>query len=510
MFEKLKNFEKDENNLWWVIFGIIIFFAFLVRMKWFFLNIGLHCDEANLALNLFDNSYLELFLPLDRIQVAPPLFMVLSKFVYNLVYLHYTPDFSDMVLRLVPFAAGLIAVPLFGYLVYSIYKNNFLTALGMSILAFSPPVIAYSVTFKHYSLEVLVTIILLLIFVKLDYTNLFSKKNILSFLGVIICLYCSMTSAFILFGCVVYLLYQIVKTKQYNKLGLISLIILTVFLLYLKLTILPVYTAHGSEMNNFWHSTSISYFSLKSYIYALINYIYRDGFHLCNSFIIAFAFVYLFIFGLLKDRMIFCLTVLPVMVLFVFQKFDIYPNSERLLLFIFPVVIISFFYILKDIVFKNRIIYFAIIAVSIIMGFYNTCGDNELVAKQEPSRSAWQYLNENINEDTVIFFGNSYSSNLYYSHFYPNLKINNSNVLGIVEHDIVKDRNVSSKFKQNFVNLKSGKYCIIFTREKSLAMKYAKYIKARSYNYKEIEIVPYCGYENPESENAIIMQFEIK
>ena len=106
---------KLKFNTGYCFFILIFCIGLFFRLKLYFLNLSFHCDEANLALNLISRSYPELFLPLERLQVAPPFFLVLSKIFYQFAFFNFTPRVSDLMLRLIPLVSGIAAIPAFGF-----------------------------------------------------------------------------------------------------------------------------------------------------------------------------------------------------------------------------------------------------------------------------------------------------------------------------------------------------------------------------------------------------------
>ena len=119
---------KLKFNTGYCFFILIFCIGLFFRLKLYFLNLSFHCDEANLALNLISRSYPELFLPLERLQVAPPFFLDLSKIFYQFAFFNFTPRVSDLMLRLIPLVSGIAAIPAFGFLLQRLFKNKFITA----------------------------------------------------------------------------------------------------------------------------------------------------------------------------------------------------------------------------------------------------------------------------------------------------------------------------------------------------------------------------------------------
>ena len=130
--------KKIVNYLYLVLLIITFLFGLYLRLKVLLFGHGFQTDEANLALNIIERNYLQLFLPLDNIQVAPPGFLVLSKLLYGFVKYNYTPYFSDILLRIIPFISGIVAIPVFGYLLYRLFRNKLIVVMGMFLLSITP------------------------------------------------------------------------------------------------------------------------------------------------------------------------------------------------------------------------------------------------------------------------------------------------------------------------------------------------------------------------------------
>lgn len=117
---------KLKFNTGYCFFILIFCIGLFFRLKLYFLNLSFHCDEANLALNLISRSYPELFQPLERLQVAPPFFLVLSKIFYQFAFFNLLRVFR---IYAPPDTSGIrySAIPAFGFLLQRLLKINFVT-----------------------------------------------------------------------------------------------------------------------------------------------------------------------------------------------------------------------------------------------------------------------------------------------------------------------------------------------------------------------------------------------
>jgi hypothetical protein len=110
-------------------------------------------DEAFLALNIIRVPLSRLSQPLFLNQAAP------FGFLYAAHGLASVFGYSELVLRFVPFAFGLLAMLLFAKLAMDVLPP-LAAALGTALFAASPGVIYYSADFKQYSLDVCVVLLL--------------------------------------------------------------------------------------------------------------------------------------------------------------------------------------------------------------------------------------------------------------------------------------------------------------------------------------------------------------
>ena len=139
---------------------VIIVFGIILRLFAYFRGISFWGDEAALALNVLEHSYSGLFKGLDYLQVAPPMFLVMSKILI-------IDNLRDFTLRLIPLVSGIAAIPLFYKFVSMLSKNRVVITVSTFLFSFNMTAILYCAQFKQYSLELFTSVLLLIIFYKL-------------------------------------------------------------------------------------------------------------------------------------------------------------------------------------------------------------------------------------------------------------------------------------------------------------------------------------------------------
>ena len=139
---------SSPTKLEWMI---IVFGGFL-RLTQFLSNPSLWLDEAKLALNIVNRSFVQLCKPLDYGQGAPVGFLMLER---SAVHLFGSGEYA---LRLFPFLSGMISLLLF----YQLAKQSVPRAapIAMGLFATSAPLIYYSSEVKQYSGDVAIALLL--------------------------------------------------------------------------------------------------------------------------------------------------------------------------------------------------------------------------------------------------------------------------------------------------------------------------------------------------------------
>jgi hypothetical protein len=126
-----------------------------VRIGHYLANRSLFWDEAGLVLNLVDHSYAELLTKLDYDQVAPLGFLAMSKSLFALF------GTSELGLRILPLTFGVLAVLLFATLARRVLPP-IAAALALALFVLSRALVQYASEFKPYSLDVALTIAIVL------------------------------------------------------------------------------------------------------------------------------------------------------------------------------------------------------------------------------------------------------------------------------------------------------------------------------------------------------------
>lgn len=143
-----------------IAIAIILLAGFILRIRQYLTGRSLWVDEAMLALNIVDRSWVGLLKPLDYDQGAPIGFLLVEK-IFNLLLSR-----NEFALRLFPLLVGLASLWMF-YLLLRHFTSGPGLLITLALFALNPRLIYYSSEVKQYIVDVAATITLLLIAARL-------------------------------------------------------------------------------------------------------------------------------------------------------------------------------------------------------------------------------------------------------------------------------------------------------------------------------------------------------
>lgn len=142
-----------KDKLWWLTFALISGGLLLWGINWW-ANRPLFLDEANIARNLYDQSFAGLFSPLEHRQYAPPLYLMLAKACGELF------GYTERSLRLPAMLGGILAIH--GLIVGGkALKLRWWTLLPLALLFINPTAFRFVGEVKSYGLDLGVAALLI-------------------------------------------------------------------------------------------------------------------------------------------------------------------------------------------------------------------------------------------------------------------------------------------------------------------------------------------------------------
>lgn len=341
--------KQDQTKISNTLLLIIIFLGAALRIVIYIQNRSIILDEANVARNIYEHSFLAFLGPLPYDTFAPPGFLFALKAITNLF------GYSEYALRLYSLICSLVSLILL-FLILKQIAKEYTGWYTLCLFATGLFFIRYATEVKQYSSDMMFTLSLILLTLKVNIVNTPSLKFIL-LLGVAgaVTIWFSMPCIFILAGVGGYYLYQsaiVIKSRRKFIATIIVIVIWsTQFIVYFRLLLEE--QIHSDYLQS-WH---------KDYFPALIPFSSAEITHsiflygsilkcLGGSTVLAILFnLLLFIVGIIhlikKKTAEGILFATPIICLYIAAGLHHYTLLLRVVLFIMPVILIIMTYGVK-------------------------------------------------------------------------------------------------------------------------------------------------------------------
>lgn len=433
----------SKKNIYFLIIGLILLFGFLIRLKLFLDNPSFWFDESALGYNALALNFKEFFGVLHLQQVAPPLFLVISKLMTKIF------GASDLVLRLFPFIIGNLAMILFLLILNQNFKNKFTIITGLILFCLNIQAIKFSVEFKPYILDLFSTCLILYTFNKLNWELSFKKLLSIGILFAFLPWFSFVSAGMLLVAIIVKF------DKNYIKkiFAFISPILFSIVMLIFYY--LNVRNFYGNFMTDFFKN---SFFNLKEFpIQFFIGFDYLFNFYFAViPFLLFFSGV---IYSIIKKKHIFLVKFsLIVLIGYILCSFlKIYPFYDRFLLFLLPLILLPMLFI-ADILFEKKNILITIFTCLIFstflipLDFFAKKFIFEPFSKDSCAKELFYTMAEKQKDDDVIVVDTLSVCDFLYYNMYLNLQ--NVSYLNVN----VKDGIIQYKTSRNVEIPKNSKF----------------------------------------------------
>ncbi len=327
---------RNKSRLAIALVIVICLVGLFLRAYLYGLNRSLWFDEAELARNLVNRSFIDLLKPLDSNQGAPIGFLLLQKAVISLL------GSRDYILRLVPLLAGLASVPLI-YLVSKQYGGQLFSCISLALFAVSPRPVHYSSELKQYSTDLLAALVLLLIVPKCLEGK--PKPRALVALGIAgaVAIWLSHPSLFVLAGIAVTLAVVFAVRRDSRRFwGLIGIGAVWLISLGLLYFISLRHLASNDALASYWSGSfaPIPSWSNLGWYYDAWSGLLKDPAALPVG-VITVGLMIVGIFSLAIGRLpLMSILVSPFLLTLIASALGKYPFSGRLLIFLVPLLLL--------------------------------------------------------------------------------------------------------------------------------------------------------------------------
>ena len=321
---KLKSIDLSKFFYWF-----LIFFGVILRLREYFLARSFWIDEAEMAADIRDGSFSGLFYGVN-VTYSPLGFLWIEKIMVTLF------GDGELTFRLPSLVAGILSL-FFFFLVARIFLGNKGSLVALGIFAISNKLIYFSTELKHYSFDVLATVLL--------YWLVLSKKNwkVLILVGVVLVWFSQSVPIILVSLGINFTIYFFWKRKWRD---LVRWIIIQAFW-YVSLGvyyfIFAYQIAQSRKLHDFWAfymaPITISSKSLIFYKNAFLNML-QDPLEATSPVLAAAILILGLIHLFRRKKFLFAALTLPFFITGVASSFQTYPLVGRFLVFLMPLLIL--------------------------------------------------------------------------------------------------------------------------------------------------------------------------
>ena len=424
--DKLTSLFSLKSLLW-----LAIVIGIFLRLEQYLLNRSLWIDEAFLALNIINRSYLEFLEPLDYNQGAPVGFLVLEKIAVQIF------GNSEYSLRLVPFIAGIASIFLF-YQVAKRISRLPAIVIALGLFALCDRLIYYSAEVKQYSSDVAIALLILLLAVRLNTQITYTESIIFAAFGGV-AIWFSHPCVFVLAGTGSYLFVSSLIEQQWKNIFRYLIMFGTwaaSFTAFYFISIRPL--SNNEALQKSWEESHNSFVpfppvSLTDFRWFFDKFFeifdYPAGIHLTGIAALAFIVGCASLFASNSKNLY--LLISPIFLALIASGLHQYPFKGQLLLFIIPSILLIIaegtIAILK-VTRSNRLIGITVVALLFAYPLYyaasnikdpNSFSQVEYQRVREDIKPVLNYVEEHLQaEDTIYLYYASQYAFKYYSNRY--------------------------------------------------------------------------------------------
>ena len=414
-----------------IALALVIIIGIAISIFQFLYNRSIWLDEANLALNIINRNFFELFEPLDYFQVAPIIFLQIEKLFTILI------GNSEFGLRLFPLLCYWCSI----YFMYKLLKildlNVYIVILSLSIFMFNGTIIYYSSEVKQYMADVLVLTSLFYFTLK-DYKNIKNQYYILASVGMI-SIFLSNVSPIILLCCGSYLFFNHFKEgwnilKNYIAIGILWFLSFSIyFLLFIydhptKDFMLGYWSREGAFMPINHFDSEFFKFAIRKY-YMFFHDLFDFGWIGFYFLQLLFLFGWYNLFEKGKIRIL-IFGISPIIIHLILSSFKLYPFDLRLILYLCPsfMILLSFGldYMFQSLKVVDKRFVNSLIIIPLVFFFIAI---TKLPIERSEIKKCIAFLQQNVMDKEKIYFSNFSSVPALYYKETSNLKLPDNNVL---------------------------------------------------------------------------------
>ena len=325
-----------------LIFTVVLLLGLILRFYQYLMGRSLWDDETHLALNFMNHGFLRLLQPLDYIQAAPALFILSVKAIVEIF------GYSEIAFRAFPFITSIATLPLIYFITRDLTGNKIMALIAFFVFSVNLCVIYFSSELKQYTVELAVYLVMVYLATgKNEFVA--DRRALLLTLAGSISMFLSSTAFIILFCIACNYFLNWYEQKKINKQELKIFIpwLLAFFINYFLF--IHNHPATAQQRTNYSFAfcptnllscefVTFLKTTIEETFFTLVLYISKDWGFAYILFLIFFVAIRHII--LRKQRLLFFLVCLPILLHLGLSALKLYPFWYRLILYLVPCFII--------------------------------------------------------------------------------------------------------------------------------------------------------------------------
>lgn len=316
---------RKSDIIYYAAASVIIILGLFLRIRLYLHGYPFWWDETALADSILNRSLFQMFSPLNNMQTAPPLYLVLAKSAAEIFGADVFP------LRAVSCLSGCCSLIFFYLLIIKVFKSRAAVLAALILFSFSAQLIYYSAEFKPYCTDVLLCVILLYFFSKFKINS--RRDALCCSAAAFLAPFFSFPSAVVIFSMIALKLFEPELKNKSMYFMLFFPVLISLFIIWQIEKVHYTGMADSAEWKDCFFSLS-----LKSNINLICRYI--SCIHPFYDISVFWLYALGFLKALFSKNKYIHLSLLCIFFTAAASFLHLYPFSGRVILFLMPLFII--------------------------------------------------------------------------------------------------------------------------------------------------------------------------
>lgn len=353
--------EKTKKILYYAIICLIFTLGIFIRTKLYLTCNYFEDDECRLALAMYLKRMWQIFTPIGALSCTP-IFLLISKFIANIT------NYNEYALKFIPYACSIGSLFLFYKICGEYFKRKISICLSLFLFSINFHSIFFSSFFKTYSVEILITLICIYYFPKINITELTKKQMVYTSAAITVLPLISLPSVYFIGIFFLISAYQIIKNKtSFLPLAQIVIPFSAVMVYYYISTLAPTKVMQMQIYTEVWEQNLTA--SVISVFAVILTFFNKPNHFILANLMLICAYIVYTILNKQEWSKINIYIILGILIPVLCSSIGIYPLTVgRTAMFLLPLFILASIRLFDILNYKKLLFY--IVCLLIISSYY--------------------------------------------------------------------------------------------------------------------------------------------